>query len=709
MRKRIHFVAVLTIALLGMFTLSACSSGGGGGNPPLTNDLVVVPGSSTVPVSQTAHFAAFLNGVGTSATWTASAGTIDGTGLFTAPSSPGSVTITATSGSNAGTTTVNVVAAAALAVSPAALTIPAGGLQSFTATPSAGVIWSVNGVAFGDCITPPIGSTVQCHGVIDGNGNYTAPLSPPTGGIVTIGAASGANSGTSAAQILYSSASLTSTALGTGQYAVAFTGVDFSAGLPLDVVGSIVTSGSANSASGTITGGEMDVNALVLAPNGTAIKIPVSGGQFVVGALDGRTSILVTLASNSVAQSFSLQATLGTNQHALLIDFDTADTGSGTLDAQNPTAFATPLNGRFAYQYFGIDTFFDPVSVAGTFLASNNSIPVNNPNSPVNTQDLTYVPLNSNTFTVVTNDITVNGLYSAPDSFGRGTITMNSTPLGTLNFAYYMIDQTHLKLIEIDPSQTYVLYGEAYSSPIATTPLTGGVALTFGGAANNAPYAGGAVFALNGGTVGGSGALDINNSGGASAQNNATITGGSYANVTSSGNVPARYTLSLTTSKGTILFAAYTFVTPSGTGAELVEIDTNNNVDGATGIAYQRGGVSTVQGSFALNLSGVGSSKSQSAFEQDTVGQLGLNTNSTTVTGTLDLNNGGPFLGLPLNSTSIVNAVASNGRGTMQLNSNSGGVTAKFSLVYYQVDSNTQLLVDVDLNRVANGILIRQY
>ena len=59
MRKRIHFVAVLMIALMGMFTLSACSSGGGG-NPPLTNDLVVVPGSSTVPVSQTAHFAAIV-------------------------------------------------------------------------------------------------------------------------------------------------------------------------------------------------------------------------------------------------------------------------------------------------------------------------------------------------------------------------------------------------------------------------------------------------------------------------------------------------------------------------------------------------------------------------------------------------------------------------------------------------------------------------
>jgi hypothetical protein len=709
MRKRIQFLTVLVSAVVGILTLSGCSSGGGGGNHPTINDLVVVPGSSSVPVNQTAQFSAFLNGAVTSATWSASAGTIDNTGLFTAPTAPASVTITATSGSNTGTTTVTVGAAQTLVVNPAALTIPAGGLQSFTATPSAGVVWTVNGVAFGDCITAPIGTVTQCHGVIDGNGNYTAPLSPPTGGSVTIGAAGGGNSGTSTATILYSSASLTTTTVGTGQYAVAFTGIDFTAGFPVDVAGSVVTSGSASSSSGTITGGEMDLNAPVASPNGVAVQVPVTGGSFTVGALDGRTSILLTLASNSVAPSFTLQATLGTNQHSLLIDFDTSDTGSGTLDAQNPTAFAAPLNGRFAYSYFGLDTNLNPVTVAGTFLASNNSIPVNNPNSPVNAQDLTYVPLNSNIFTVVTNDLTVSGLYTTPDSFGRGTITMNSTPLSTLNFAYYMIDQTHLKLVEIDPSETYVLFGEAYSSPLNTTPLNGGIALTFGGAANNAPYAGGAVFSISGATIGSGGTLDINNSGGNGQQNNSTITSGNYANITSSGNVPARFTLSLTTSKGTALFAAYTFVTAANTGAELVEIDTNNNVDGASGIAYQRGGVSTVQGSFALNLSGVGFSKSQGSFEQDITGQLGLVNNSTTLTGTLDINNGGPIPGLSVNSSSILNAVAANGRGTAQVNVSGNGVSAKFNLVYYQVDSNTELLLDVDSNRVANGTLIRQF
>jgi hypothetical protein len=708
MRKRIHFFALLAIAFSGMMTLSACSSGGGGSHPTV-NDIVVLPGSSTVPVSQTAQFAAFLNGASTPVTWTASAGTITGTGAFTAPTAAGSVTITATSGSDTGTATVTVSATQALVLNPAALTIPAGGLESFTATPGAGVIWSVNGIASGDCVAPGVGSVTQCHGVIDGNGNYTAPLSPPTGGTVTISAAAGANSATATATVLYSSASLTTTTSGTGQYALAFDGVDFNVGNPVDVAGSIVTSGSAGSSSGMITGGEVDLNSGV---SGTAFVVPVSGGSFQVGPLDGRTTILLTLSSNgnSVAASYTLQATLATNQHALLIDFDTSDTGSGTLDAQNPTSFATPLNGRFAFQYSGLDSNLFPVTVAGTFLASNNSIAVNNPNAPVNAQDFTYVPSGSNTLTVVTNDITLSGLYTNQDSFGRGTITMNSTDLGTINFSYYMIDQTHLKLIEIDPApQPFILFGEAFSSPIATTPLTGGVVCTFGGAANNAPYAGGAVFSISGAAVGSGGTLDINNSGGAGSQTNSAITSGNYANVLTEANVPARYTLSLTTSKGTTLFAAYTFVTASTTGAELVEIDTNNNVDGASGTAYQRGGVSTVQGSFALNLSGVGSSKSQPAFEQDITGQLGLVNNSTTLTGTLDINNGGPIPGLPVNSTSMLNAVAANGRGTAQVNVSSNGVSAKFNLVYYQIDSNTELLLDVDTDRVASGMLIRQF
>jgi hypothetical protein len=708
MRKNVQLFALLAFSMAGALTLTACG-GGGSGNHPTTNDLVIVPGSASIPVSQTGQFSAFLAGVGQTATWTASGGTIDNTGLFTAPSSPGSVTLTATSGSNSGTTTVQVVAAQPVAVSPAALTISAGATQNFTATPATGVTWSVAGLLGGDCVTPAFNSTTQCHGTISSSGVYTAPLSPPSGGTVTITATSGANSGTATASVLFSSASLTANGTN-GQYALAFTGVDLVAGNPLDVAGSITTTGAPGSTSGTISGGEMDINSFVTA--GLATGIAVTGGTYQVGALDGRTTLTVTVANNpTTIPSFTLQATLGSNQHALLIDFDTFATGSGTLDAQNPTAFATLLNGNFSFGFSGVDATFNALVAAGTFQASNGSIPVNSVTAPVNVQDLEDV---SFTTPVVTNDQTLNGSYSAADVNGRGTIAMTSTPLGTINLAYYMTDQTHLKIVEIDPGQTFVVTGDVFSATTTPTALNGGVALTFGGLANNASYSGGAVFTINSGTVKTGGAMDINNFGAGSSQSNNPITSGSYANSTGSGVVPARFLLSLTNNKGTNMFAAYTYVTPTGTGAEFVEIDTNNGVQGASGVAYQQGSLTTSpQGSFALNLTGVGFAKSSGSFEQDLAGQIGLATGSTTVTGTLDFNNpannGSPFSGLPVNSTSTITTAASNGRGTMLLKTSANGLSANFNLVYYIVNGNTVLLFDSDNNRVANGVLSLQF
>ena len=88
MRRNVQLFALLAVAIAGALTLTACG-GGGSSNHPTTNDLVIVPGSASIPVSQTGQFSAFLAGVGQTATWTASGGTIDNTGLFTAPSSPG--------------------------------------------------------------------------------------------------------------------------------------------------------------------------------------------------------------------------------------------------------------------------------------------------------------------------------------------------------------------------------------------------------------------------------------------------------------------------------------------------------------------------------------------------------------------------------------------------------------------------------------------
>ena len=137
-------------------------------------------------------------------------------------------------------------------------------------------------------------------------------------------------------------------------------------------------------------------------------------------------------------------------------------------------------------------------------------------------------------------------------------------------------------------------------------------------------------------------------------------------------------------------------------------------MQGASGIAYQQGSLSTApQGTFALNLTGIGFAKSSGSFEQDLARADQSGDGQHDVTGTLDFNNpannGSPFTGLPVNSTSTIMTAASNGRGTMLLKTSANGLSANFNLVYYIVDGDTVLLFDSDNNRVANGVLSLQF
>lgn len=702
MRNRLRLFAVMASLIAGLVTLNACGGGSSGGTKPVNGALVILPGSASVPVGQSVQFTAFLGDTATSSTWTASAGTIDSSGNFTAPSSPTSVTITAVAGSNGGTSTVSVVAAQPITVTPSVPLIPAGGLQTFTSS-TPGVSWTVNG-GVGNCLTPAPNATTPCYGVIDGSGNYQAPLSPPTGGTVTITASSGADSGTAAATILFSSASLTGNG-SSGQYVVSLAGIDFTNGYPLNVVGSILTSGNATSNSGSIVGGEIDINSLTygLFSGGT-----ITGGSYQVGPVDGRTTLTFTNSSSSSGiPSFTLQVTLQNNQHALLIDFDNFATGSGTLDLQNPAQFAT-LNGNFAFSVSGVDTtlfnnsgYILPVYAAGAFVANGNSIPVNPVNAPVNVQDVVE---NALTTPLVTNDQSLNGSYTNVDGSGRGTVTMSSTPLGTVNYAYYVIDQTHLKVVEIDPSQNLALYGDIYSAPTTPTPLTGGVSFTAGGATSNLnAYVMGGVFSVSGTGISGTGIVDIN--AGTQIQNGNAIQSGSLTNSSGTGIVPSRYLLSLSTKSPSaqLTFSVYNTATnpPSA-----VMIETDNFTAGGTGMAYQQTSGGAVAGSFAFNMTGVGNSRLIKSFEQDLTGQVVLTANSTTVNGTIDLNNAGTSTSTIVPASSMWNAAATNGRGVALVKTSDGAV---FNVPYYLVSGNTALLLDIDSNRIAAGILTKQF
>lgn len=178
---------------------------------PTVSSVTVSPATPTVTGGTTQQFTATVAGTnnpGQGVTWAASAGTINSSGLFTAPAATGasqSITITATStvdNTKSGTATVTVPATGAppitytgVSVSPSTATVIGLATQQFTATVSGtgsfstAVTWSVDG-----------GSA---NGTINSSGLYTAPAAGVSvrNVVVRAVAADGTTAGTAAVTV----------------------------------------------------------------------------------------------------------------------------------------------------------------------------------------------------------------------------------------------------------------------------------------------------------------------------------------------------------------------------------------------------------------------------------------------------------------------------------------------------------------------------
>jgi hypothetical protein len=139
---------------------------------------VVSPATADVAAGATQQFTATVAGYSnTSVTWfvdgvsggNSSVGTVNSSGLYTAPSQVGNHTVTATSVANSSLTANGAATVFTLSVSPGASAIVPGGTQQYTATvqglSEGTVTWSVDGVAGGNSTT----------GTISSAGLYTAP------------------------------------------------------------------------------------------------------------------------------------------------------------------------------------------------------------------------------------------------------------------------------------------------------------------------------------------------------------------------------------------------------------------------------------------------------------------------------------------------------------------------------------------------------
>jgi len=179
--------------------------------------ISISPTSASVTTGATRQFTANVTGTSnTAVNWfvdgtangNAASGTISASGLYTAPASPGTHTITATSAADStrhatATVTVTAPTPVSVTISPASASINTGKTQQFTASVTGAnntaVTWSVDDIAGGN-------ATV---GTVSGSGLYTAPAGAGAHKVTATSVADPSKSASSTVTVTSSTSTLT--------------------------------------------------------------------------------------------------------------------------------------------------------------------------------------------------------------------------------------------------------------------------------------------------------------------------------------------------------------------------------------------------------------------------------------------------------------------------------------------------------------------
>lgn len=474
-----------------------------------------------------------------------------------------------------------------------------------------------------------------------------------------------------------------------GNYVFSYQGSD-AFGVPFVAAGQFSANGS-----GMITGGAIDLNDEV---DGVIVQAgAIAGTSTYSVAADGETSVILNVPTSSIP-TFTLQMTLASSTHGVLSTFDTSFSGSGTIDMQAAGA-AVPTNLAFVLSGVDLVTFNEALfggnlSVnAGTTIITTSSV------GDILAPGLSLVD---------TADTTLSGTVTLDSNNpGRGVLMLASAnATDTFNFAFYIIDGTHMKLAEISDTQAaFLLGGDGFAAP--GTPnqqlVKGNYAYVVSGETNfqtAIAFAAGGIFTTDGNGKITGGVQDLQSTKLAAGQTLAATTYTSDPNF-------ARIVLTLTDSNPTTF--QYALYPTSENSVLMVEIDAAVNGDCecfASGIGYQQTSTAAPSGSFALNVTGATVKHGQ---PQDVVGQIAVS--GTTVTGTLNIVNltVKPQLNpnIPL-SSSTISATDSLGHGNaLTLNSADLG-SASYGLSFYTVDGKRVLLMETDDKRVSTGLALQQ-
>jgi hypothetical protein len=537
---------------------------------------------------------------------------------------------------------------------------------------NAGVTWSC----------APAGSCGSFNPTSTASGTattYTAPSSVPSSA-VTITATSVTD--TTKAK----SASVTITqpaiALADGNYVFSLGGSDLPAGNSSTyfVAGVFTVSG------GQITGGEQD---FVDDTTPTLHDLINSTGNALTTTADGNLQITLNVCLGSdctqpdllvgVSGVETINGALVTAAKARITEFDVFATSSGTLELQDPTAATTATAGGYAFALQG--SAGSQTAIGGILNISGTTISTTG----------TVFDLNHGG-TVSTNQSISAGTISAPDASGRLqiSITPSTAGIGVFNAVGYIVDSSHIQLVEGADQFNGTTGGTALAQNSANLAVAGN-SYVFGltGQDGLGPFQAAGVLTLAPATNDVTGTVSYNDlvSTQASA---AAITGGTYLADTTN---PGRVTLTGVTD-GTNTFDIELYVDGNGNALALT-LDTADVLEGS-GYLQAAG---SFGGSYAVGVTGFDGSTN--FLELDAVGTVTTGTN--TFSGTLDLNWLGSTTTTPGVSVTGAFTTPSGGVSTGAGNTLTGldvlTVTNADAFDYYVVDSTKVIGIEIDNNQ----------
>lgn len=199
---------------------------------------------------------------------------------------------------------------------------------------------------------------------------------------------------------------------------------------------------------GNVIGGEQDYNDAQGFTSPQPQGDQITGGMLMLDVATGQGTL--TLQTNNASLGVSGVETLGVqfvnSSHAMVMQFDGSATSSGSMDVQN---LSSAPNGEYSFVLSGVDSSYAPTAMGGVFTISGTTLT----NGVADLNDALGVP---------TTGVAITGTLTAPDAFGRGTITGAGLPV--LN--YYQVGPEVIRLVDVNTTDSGA--GSAYGQGSAT-------------------------------------------------------------------------------------------------------------------------------------------------------------------------------------------------------------------------------------------------